>query len=104
MHKLFLQCVNGLFMLARMREFPIIEKLGGRNSAFAKLKAAGYRRSADAMRMWWAPGRGIIPGDATVLLMEIADAEGVGYGAEDFKLPDEARESAGQGGALAEAS
>lgn len=66
--------------------FPIIEKLGGRGVCFHKLQARGYLKSVHAMRMWGSGRQGQIPGDAAVLLMEIAEAERVKFVAEDFKF------------------
>ena len=66
--------------------FPIIEKLGGRDVCFDKLQARGYLKSVHAMRMWGSGRQGQIPGDAAVLLMEIAEAERVEFVADDFKF------------------
>ena len=70
-----------------MAEFPIIEKLGGRDAVFTKLQAdvSGKQTTADALRMWTA--RRAIPGDAVVRLMKIAESDGVEYTAQDFILP-----------------
>lgn len=70
-----------------MSTFRIIQKLGGRKSAFEKIKAQGFDRSLDALRMWHARGR--IPSDAITFLMKAADGEGVPYTAADFELANE---------------
>jgi predicted DNA-binding protein len=61
-------------------EFPIIEKLGGRE-AVAKLLAGKVK--PNAVRMWHARGR--IPSEAQVALMEAADRESIRYTATDFR-------------------
>jgi predicted DNA-binding protein len=61
-------------------EFPIIEKLGGRE-AVAKLLAGKVK--ADAVRMWHARGR--IPSAAQLALMEAADRRSIRYTATDFR-------------------
>jgi hypothetical protein len=65
-------------------DFPIIGKLGGRETVTGKLRKRGHKIGRDALRMWTA--RGSIPGDATRLLMQIADDERVPYSAADFDL------------------
>lgn len=68
------------------QDFPIIEKLGGREAAVAKLRAAGISRATlDAARMWLA--RGSMPGWAIKGLMLAAEAEGIGYSSADFTAP-----------------
>lgn len=67
-----------------MSTFPIVEKLGGLDCVYAHLKAKGLLKTRDAIRMWGSPNRGVIPGDAARELMRLADAEGIGYAAEDF--------------------
>ena len=68
-----------------MTDFPIINKLGGRNAAFVKLGEAGDKRdTVGALRMWVS--RGVIPGDAVVTLMEIAEAEDVSFASDDFRV------------------
>ena len=67
-----------------MDRFPIIDKLGGREVVFTKLKARGYKiKSTDTIRMW-SP-RGNIPGDATRHLMAEADDNEIEYTAKDFE-------------------
>jgi RHH-type transcriptional regulator, rel operon repressor / antitoxin RelB len=61
-------------------EFPIIEKLGGRE-AVARLLAGKVK--SNAVRMWHARGR--IPSDAQLALMEAADRENIRYSATDFR-------------------
>ena len=61
-------------------EFPIVEKLGGRE-AVAKLLAGKVK--PNAVRMWHARGR--IPSDAQLVLMEAADRESIRYTATDFR-------------------
>lgn len=71
-----------------MQYFPIIEKLGGREAVFERLKEAGHAiQTSDAIRMW--PVRGQIPGDATRRLMEFAETDKIEYRAEDFALSSE---------------
>jgi predicted DNA-binding protein len=67
-------------------EFPIIEKLGGRE-AVAKLLAGKVK--ADAVRMWHARGR--IPSDAQLALMDAADRRSIRYTATDFRPQPVAR-------------
>lgn len=69
-----------------MQTFPILEKLGGLDATFDRLQARGFPiKTRDALRMWRAPGRGVIPGDAAVELMQICEDEGIEYTADDFK-------------------
>jgi plasmid stability protein len=73
-----------------MRDFPIVEKLGGRDAVLAKLRMHGDKRSSvHAIRMW-SQRRGVIPGDAAQRLMAIAEAEGIAYSAADFELAEKA--------------
>ncbi|MGD9613765.1 MAG: hypothetical protein AB7H90_01060 [Alphaproteobacteria bacterium] len=70
-----------------MWTFPILEKLGGLDAVFARLKARDFPiKTRDALRMWRNPTRGVIPGEAVVELMRICEEEGVKYSADDFKL------------------
>ena len=72
-----------MFYARRMALFPIIEKLGGRKAVFEQFRASGDGRTTiDAIRMWHQ--RSAIPGDAIVLLMQIAEREGIAYEADDF--------------------
>lgn len=72
-----------------MRTFPIIEKLGGIDAAFDRLRARGLPiDTKDALRMWRSPHRGTIPGNAVVVLMQICDDEGIAYSARDFRICD----------------
>lgn len=89
---MFLPNENDLFMLTlTMSTFPIFEKLGGREAAFAKLKEQGFDKGSHALRMWHQRHR--IPGEAITLLMRAADANGIQYTAEDFEFaPAEAAE------------
>lgn len=73
------------------REFPIIRRLGGRDASAEKLRQLGHEISRDGLRMWAA--RGSIPGDATRLLMRIADQERIAYGSADFELEEEPAEA-----------
>jgi len=69
--------------------FPIIEKLGGNRVVYAKLGTYGYEASTyDAVRMWGAGDRGRIPGWATLILMKIAQDEGIEFSANDFEFQD----------------
>lgn len=78
-----------------MRTFPILEKLGGLDAAFARLQARGFPvKTKDALRMWRSPNRGVIPGDAAVVLMQICDEEGIAYSAKDFEITESEREAA----------
>ena len=71
-----------------MADFKIVERLGGRQAVFDRLKAAGHDlKSTNALRMWLV--RGSIPGDAQVLLMRFAAADGLAFGANDFTLLDD---------------
>lgn len=70
-----------------MSTFRIIRKLGGREATFEKIKAQGFDRSLDALRMWHSRRR--IPGDAITLLMKAADEERVSYTASDFEFESE---------------
>ena len=70
-----------------MLTFPILEKLGGLDASFGRLQARGFPiKTRDALRMWRSPTRGVIPGDAAVVLMQICDEEGIAYSAKDFEL------------------
>lgn len=70
-----------------MWTFPILEKLGGLDRTFERLKARGFAlKTPDALRMWRSPNRGVIPGDAAVELMRICEEDGISYTADDFKL------------------
>ena len=72
-----------------MRDFPIIEKLGGRETVFRQLQSRGGRpQTVDTLRMWCA--RGQIPGDFSRALMTLAEETGVTYEASDFALPRDA--------------
>lgn len=79
----------------RMLTFPIFDKLGGLDATFDRLKARGFPiKTKDALRMWRAPGRGTIPGDAAVELMKICEAEGIEYAADDFEPVERAAKAA----------
>ncbi len=73
-----------------MEPFPIIAKLGGRAAVFEKLRAFGFAGTIHALRMW--NGRRSIPGDAIVLLLRIAETDGVATCADDFLPLAEAAE------------
>jgi hypothetical protein len=66
-----------------MSIYPIITKLGGRDSVYKKLQASGFAGSIHALRMWGV--RRSIPGDAILLLMSIAEAESIETCAADFQ-------------------
>lgn len=68
-----------------MVEFPIIEKLGGREAVFAHLRERGLVETPHAIRMWGSKTRGVIPGDAARELMRWADERRIRYSAEDFE-------------------
>lgn len=77
-----------------MRTFPIFEKLGGLDATFDRLRARGSSiKTKDALRMWRSPNRGVIPGDAALLLMQICEDEGIAYSASDFEIVECARQS-----------
>lgn len=67
-----------------MDEFPIIKKLGGRESVRLALTERGLAKSKDAIRMWTSRRR--IPGNAIVELHEIARLHGVEVEPADFRL------------------
>lgn len=70
-----------------MRTFPILEKLGGLDATFDHLRERGFSlQTRDALRMWRSPKRGVIPGDAAVILMQICEDKGIAYSADDFKI------------------
>lgn len=74
-------------MVRGMWTFPIIEKLGGLDAVFDRLKTRGFPlQTRDAIRMWRSPNRGVIPGDAALELMRICEEEGIEYSAADFEL------------------
>lgn len=80
--------------------FPIVEKLGGRQATFEKLKATGHKiETVHAIRMWIA--RGQIAGDAQRLLMAECDRTGVPYTAADFEVVDVPEETPTENGAAA---
>lgn len=66
--------------------FPIIEKLGGEAAVFEHLRDCGLVRTKDALRMWRAAERGVIPGDAARELMRWAEERVIEYAASDFDL------------------
>ncbi len=70
-----------------MLEFPAIIKLGGRNEAHRKLTDVGFVNTVNAMSMWRV--RGSIPGDATRLLMQVGEAEGLQFRSDDFELQEQ---------------
>lgn len=68
--------------------FPIISKLGGRESALARMQATGWQRGAPALRMMISRRR--LSGAAMRALMVAADDAGLTYRATDFMaLPSE---------------
>ncbi len=71
-----------------MSDFPIIDKLGGRQAVFEYLRkqAPDEIKTVDALRMW--SSRGQIPGWAQPLLMAAADDARIRYTAADFQLPE----------------
>lgn len=77
-----------------MAEFPIVNKLGGREAVFARLRDKGLVATLDALRMWANPKRAVIPGDAARELMLWADEREISYSAADFQLNDESAEVA----------
>lgn len=78
-----------------MRTFPILDKLGGLDATFDRLRARGFPiKTKDALRMWRSPGRGVIPGDAAVEIMRICDEEGIAYTAGDFEIVEPTRQAA----------
>jgi hypothetical protein len=78
-----------------MWTFPILEKLGGLDATFERLRAREFPiKTPDALRMWRSPKRGVIPGDAAVELMRICEEEGIVYSADDFKLIERAQSEA----------
>lgn len=66
------------------KEFPIIDKLGGRENVQRALAERGVAKSKDAIRMWSA--RGTIPGKAVVVLHTIALERGLTVEPSDFLL------------------
>jgi hypothetical protein len=71
-----------------MSDFPIIDKLGGRDAVFPHLQSKGLIKTPDAMRMWVA--RGVIPGDAVREIVALAGKKRVRVTADDLRLPEEA--------------
>lgn len=68
-------------------DFPIIAKLGGREAVMAILRDHGVGcKGIDTVRMWSAPDRRKIPGQAIVALMKHCDAKGIPYHGEDFEV------------------
>jgi hypothetical protein len=67
-----------------MQEFPIIEKLGGRETAFELLQktAPGKIQTIDAMRMWLV--RRSIPSWALVIFLQVAEERSIEYSAADL--------------------
>lgn len=82
---------NNLFhcpAMADAREFPIIEKLGGRTAVFELLRDRGIIETEAALRMQTT--RGSMSADTLRALMAYAEERGVAYFASDFVLPAEA--------------
>jgi len=67
-----------------MSEFPIIQKLGGREVVFEQLRERCGLQTIHALRMWRQ--RGQIPGQYMLALLEMAEREGIPYCARDFEL------------------
>jgi len=64
------------------KSFMIIEKLGGRDEAFAAMAGSGYRGEMAALRMMISRGR--LSAEAMRALMMAADKAGISYDASDF--------------------
>ena len=76
-------------------DFPIIDRLGGREAVMAILCARGVEiGSVHTIRMWSAPKRRQIPGSAVVALMKHCDENEISYSASDFEIVDNACEDA----------
>ena len=65
-----------------MGTFPIISRLGGRESVCEALNAASIPTTRDRMKMWHARER--LPADIILGLMRIAEARRIRYRAADF--------------------
>ena len=71
------------------KDFPIIIRLGGREAVISILREQGLDYGTlDAVRMWSAPSRRRIPGDAMRGLMKHCEGAGISYTSDDFALPD----------------
>lgn len=69
------------------REFPIVERLGGREAVLAILRGRGVEiGSVHTIRMWSSPRRRQIPGAAVVALMRYCDQQQISYNSDDFDL------------------
>lgn len=68
----------------RMAEFPIIDKLGGREAAAKRLAAAGLKCTKHTLRMWVA--RGDMSADGIRFALQVAHEDGIEYGPDDFRL------------------
>jgi hypothetical protein len=71
------------------QDFPIIEKLGGRETAFELLQKAapGKIQTIHALRMWLA--RRSIPGWALVIFLQVAEERSIEYSVADLILAPE---------------
>lgn len=75
-----------------MADFPIVQKLGGREQVRLALAQRGMDKTRDAIRMWTS--RRAIPGKAYNLLHEIAAERGIPITADDFRIDDFRTEAA----------
>jgi hypothetical protein len=75
-------------MKKTLKTLGAIQKLGGRESVYNKLRALGYKvGTIDTVRMWET--RGSIAGKAIPVLMDIANRESIILHPTDFcQLPD----------------
>ena len=67
-----------------MSEFQIISRLGGRKAVYEEIRADLRLTTLRAMGMWVR--RKSLPGEAIVKLMALADARGLSYGPDDFRV------------------
>ena len=71
------------------KEFPIVERLGGRQAVMEILRARGVEvGSVATIRMWSTRQRCQIPGKAMNALMDYCDDERIAYDGSDFRLPE----------------
>ncbi len=70
-------------MLVMKKIFPIIKKLGGKHKVAIGLKALGWGKSSEALRMMVSRGR--LTGEIIILLMRIAEINGIEFNSSDFE-------------------
>lgn len=70
-----------------MKEFPIIDKLGGREAVYEHLRQTCGIKTRDALRMWRARGR--IPSKPLHALIDLAADRGIGFVPADLRLGEQ---------------